>query len=118
MVLDRSAQGLLLSRALARARALAEQVRETAERVHQQARGGHRLTEIARHQAVRGRELSKAAPDEARGVVNSIKWGVDTAANGKSRRSGDEDEADRPQNLPFPAGAECRLPKTLISYAF
>jgi vacuolar-type H+-ATPase subunit E/Vma4 len=81
-----SAQGLLFSRALARARALAEQVRETAERVHQQAREEtHRLTEVARHQAERGRELSKAARDEARGVVNSIKWGVDTAANGKSR---------------------------------
>jgi len=83
-----SAQGVLFNRALARDRALAEQVRETAKRVHQQVRGAHRLTEIARHQAVRGRELSKAARDEARGVVNSIKWGVDTAANGKSRRSG------------------------------
>jgi hypothetical protein len=89
-----SAQGLLFSRALARARALAEQVRETAERVHQQTREAHRLTEIARHQAERGREWSKAARDEARGVVNSIKWGVDTAANGGSNRSGGEDKAD------------------------
>ena len=78
----------LLNRVLARARDLAAQVRETAERVHQEAKEAHRLTEMARQQAERGRELSKAGREEAREVVNSVKWSVDTADNGKRRASG------------------------------
>ena len=81
----------LLNHVLARARALAEQVRETTERVHQEAQEAHRLTEIARQQAERGRELSKAGREEARAVVESIKWSVDTAGNGKRRASGNGD---------------------------
>ena len=73
----------LLNLVLARARELAEQVRETAERVHQEAKEAHRLTELARQQAERGRELSKSGREEARAVVDSIKWSIDTTANGK-----------------------------------
>jgi RNA polymerase-binding transcription factor DksA len=96
----RSFQEPLLKRVLARARELAEEVRETAERVHQQAKEAHRLTQIAHRHAERGRELSKAGRDEARRAVNSIEWGVDTAADGRSCRSGGEDEADRPPSEP------------------
>src|SRR5262249_34855128 len=78
----------LLNHVLARARELAEQVRETAERVHQEAKEAHRLTEIAREQAERGWELSKAGREGAREVVNSVKWSVDTVGNGRRRASG------------------------------
>ena len=77
----------LLDRVLARARELAAQVREAAERVHQEAKEAHPLTKISRQQAERGRELSKAGREEAREVVNSVKWSVDTAGNGKRRVS-------------------------------
>ena len=87
----RSPQDPLLKRVLARAQELAEQVRETAERVHQEAKEAHRLTELARHQAERGRELSKAGREEAREVVNSVKWSLDTAGNGKRRASGNDE---------------------------
>jgi vacuolar-type H+-ATPase subunit E/Vma4 len=81
----------LLARVLARARDLAEEVRLTAERVHQQAQEAHRLTATARQQAERGRELSKVGREEARAVINAVKWSLDTAGNGKSRTSvGDE----------------------------
>ena len=73
----RSPQKAMLKRVLARAREFAEQVRETAECVHQQAKEAHRLTEIARRHAERGRELSKAGHNEARAVIDSIKWSVD-----------------------------------------
>jgi hypothetical protein len=84
----RSPEEPLLKRVLARARELAEEVRETAERVHQQAGEAHRLTDIARQQAERGRDLSKSGREEARAVVDSIKWSADTASNGKRRQSG------------------------------
>ena len=87
MARRRIPQGPQLNRVLARAHELAEQVRETAERVHQEAKEAHRLTELARQQAERGRELSKAGREEAREVVNSVKWSVDTAGNGKRRVS-------------------------------
>ena len=87
MARRRIPQGPQLNRVLARAHELAEQVRETAERVHQEAKEAHRLTELARQQAERGRELSKAGREEAHEVVNSVKWSVDTAGNGKSRAS-------------------------------
>jgi hypothetical protein len=57
-------------------------MRETSERVHQQAKEARRLTEISRRQAERGRELSEAGPEEPRRVVNSITRGVDTVING------------------------------------
>jgi hypothetical protein len=82
-----SSREVVLSRVLARARDLAEQVRKTAERVHQEAQEAHRLTKIARDQSERGRELSKAGREEAREVVNGLKWQVNTAGNGKRRRS-------------------------------
>jgi len=56
-------------------------VRETAERVHQQAQEARRLTEMARREAERGRELSRAGRKEAHAVVDSIKSSVDTANN-------------------------------------
>jgi hypothetical protein len=77
---------------LERARQLAEQVRETAERVHQQAQEARRLTEIARQQAQRGRELSVAGRNEARAVIDSIKWSADTAGNGKRLASSKNDD--------------------------
>ena len=80
-----------LKRVLARARQLAEEVRQTAERVHQQATESHRLTEIARCQAQRGRELSKAGREEARAVVEWLKWRVDLTVNGKRRQSGNDE---------------------------
>jgi hypothetical protein len=62
-------------------------VRETAERVHQQALEAHRLTDIARQQTERGRELSKAGREDARAMVDWLKWQVHTAADGKHRQS-------------------------------
>jgi hypothetical protein len=91
MAQRRTGEKSSLKRVLATTQALAEQVREKAERVHQQAKEAHCLTEIAREQAERGRELSNASRVEARAVVNSIKWSVDAADNGKRRRS-DSDE--------------------------
>jgi len=82
----RSSEKPLLNRVLARARELAEEVREAAERVQQQAKEAHRLTELARQQAERGRELSKAGRDEAREVVNSINWSIDTAGQRQAPR--------------------------------
>jgi hypothetical protein len=87
----RSLEKPLLNRILARTRELAREVRETAERVQQHAKEAHRLTEMARQQAERGRKLSKAGRDEAREVVNSIKWSIDTAGNGKRRASGTDE---------------------------
>ena len=81
----------MLREVLARAQKLAEQVRETAERVHQQAKEAHRLTEIARRHAERSRELSKAGHNEARAVIDSIKWSVDTAGDSKRRASGNDE---------------------------
>jgi hypothetical protein len=65
-------------RVLAEARELAEQVRLTAERVHRQALEAHRLTDIARREAERGRELLRAGRREARSVNGSIEWSLDT----------------------------------------
>jgi hypothetical protein len=81
-------EGRRLDRILARAQKLAEQVRETAERVHQQAQEARRLTDIAHQQAERGRELSKAGREEARAVLDGLK--VDTAGNAKRRSGNDE----------------------------
>jgi hypothetical protein len=78
-----------LNRVLARAQELAEQVRETAERVHQQARESRRLIDIARQQTERGRELSKTGRQEARAVIESLKWRANTDGNGKHRQSRD-----------------------------
>ena len=50
-----------------RTRALAREVRETSDRVNQRTKEAGRLTEIARRQAERGRELSKVARDEGAG---------------------------------------------------
>jgi len=80
-----------LNHILARARALAEQVREAAERVQQAAKEAHRLTEIARRHAEKGRELSRASHDEARDVANSIRWSTDAAGNSRRCRSGDDE---------------------------
>jgi hypothetical protein len=73
-----------LNRILAKAQKLAEQVRETAERVHQQAREARRLIEVARQQAERGRILSKAGRDEARAVADWLKSSGDIAGNGSA----------------------------------
>jgi hypothetical protein len=62
-----------------------------AECVHQQAKEAHRLTEIARRHSERGRELSKAGHNEARAVIDSIKWSVDTAGDSKRRASGNDE---------------------------
>ena len=66
-------------------------MRETAERVHQQAREAHRLTGIARQQAERGRELSKAGREDARAVVDWLKWQVDITAKDNPRQSGSDE---------------------------
>jgi vacuolar-type H+-ATPase subunit E/Vma4 len=70
---------LAYSRILKKARDLAEQLRETAERVHQQALETHRLTKIARLESERGRELSRAGRQGARAVLGSIKSSLDTS---------------------------------------
>ena len=66
-------------------------MRETAERVHQQAREAHRLTGIARQQAERGRELSKAGREDARAVVDWLKWQVNITGKGNRRQSGSDE---------------------------
>ena len=66
-------------------------MRETAERVHQQAREAHRLTGIAWQQAERGRELSKAGREDARAVVDWLKWQVDITAKDNPRQSGSDE---------------------------
>ena len=86
-----SSEESLLKRVLARAQELAEQVRETAERVHQEAKEARRLTEMARQHAERGRELSEAGRAEARAVVDSVRWNVDTTSNAKRGRSGEDE---------------------------
>jgi len=88
---QRSPKEPSLSRVLARARELSAEVRETAERVHQEAQEARRLTEIARRHSERGRELSKAGREEAREVVNSINWSIDTAGNGKRHAPGKDE---------------------------
>jgi hypothetical protein len=85
-----SPEEFLLKRVLARAQELAEQVREIAERVHLEAKEAHRLTQIARQHAARGRELSEAGRAEARAVIDSVKWNVDTAGNARRGRSGED----------------------------
>jgi hypothetical protein len=70
---------------------LSAEVRETAERVHQEAQEARRLTEIARRQSERGRELSKAGREEAREVVDSIKWSIDITGNSKRHAPGKDD---------------------------
>ena len=66
-------------------------MRETAERVHQEAQEAHRLTGIARQQAERGRELSKAGREDARAVVECLKWQVDITAKDNPRQSGSDE---------------------------
>ena len=66
-------------------------MRETAERVHQQAREAHRLTGIARQQVEQGRELSKAGREDARAVVDWLKWQVDITAKDNPRQSGSDE---------------------------
>ena len=65
---------------------------ERAERVHPEAQETHRLTEMARRQVERGRELSEAGREEAREVIDSVKWSVNTAGNGKRRAAGKNDD--------------------------
>jgi hypothetical protein len=82
----RSDQEPLLKRVLARTRELGKEVRETSERVHQEATEACRLTEIARRQAARGRDLSKAGRDEARAMIDLIKESANLPYNGRRRR--------------------------------
>src|ERR1700745_2078690 len=83
-------EGRRLNRVLAKAQKLAEQVRETADGVHQQPREARRLTDITRQQAERGRELSKAGREEARAVVDGLKSSADPG-NGKRGPSGNNE---------------------------
>lgn len=78
-------------RVLDKARELARQVRETAERVHQQAVEARRLIEIARQQSERGRTLSRLGREEARAVEGSIKWSLDTTNKAGRRLFGKGD---------------------------
>jgi hypothetical protein len=80
------------SRILDKARELAKEVRETAERVHQQALESRRLTEVARQQSERGRHLSRLGREEARAVKSAIKWSLDTAHKADCRRSGKDED--------------------------
>jgi hypothetical protein len=80
--------GLLRKSILQKARQLAQQVRETAERVHQQALESHRLTEIARQQCARGRDLSRSGHREVESVRTSIKWSFDAALKAERRLAG------------------------------
>jgi hypothetical protein len=73
---------------LQKARELAEQVRQTAERVHQHALESHRLTEIARQQSRRGRDLSRSGHKGVEAVKASIKWSLDAALKAERRLAG------------------------------
>jgi phosphohistidine phosphatase SixA len=77
----------LLEHVLERARKLGAEVRETAERVHQKAQEAHHLTDIARQQAERGRELSKAGRAEARTMADWLKsrWTSPVTASAAGR---------------------------------
>ena len=79
---------LLRERVLQKARQLAEQVRQIAERVHQQALESRRLTEIARQQCARGRDLSRSGHREVESVRTSIKWSFDAALKAERRLAG------------------------------
>jgi hypothetical protein len=78
-------------RVLDQARKLAQQVRETAKRVHLQALETQRLTEIARRHSARGRELSRKGREEAHSVEGSIRRGLDTAYKAERRLSGKDE---------------------------
>ncbi len=75
-------------RVLDTARQLAEQVRVTAERVHQQALEARRLIAIARQHSERGRELSRQGREEARAVERSIRWSLDSSHKADRPSSG------------------------------
>ena len=77
---------------LDKTRELAQEVRETAERVHQQALESRRLTEVARQQSERGRHLSRLGREEGRAVKSAIKWSLDTAHKADCRRSGKDED--------------------------
>jgi hypothetical protein len=76
---------------LDKARELAAQVRQTAERVHEQAVESHRLTEIARKPCKRGRELSKSGREGARSVNGSVRWSLETALQAERRLAGKDE---------------------------
>jgi hypothetical protein len=81
-----------LERVLARAKDLAQEVRQTAERVHREADEAHRLIEIARHEAEKGRELSKTTLREVNSVRASIEGSFNNTGNGVRRRP-DKDQS-------------------------
>jgi hypothetical protein len=82
----------LHDRILEKMRDLAEEVRATAERVHQQALEAHRLTEIAGRHSARGRELSRAGRDEAHAVGASIRWSLDAVYKADRHLSGKDED--------------------------
>jgi hypothetical protein len=73
---------------LAKTRQLAEQVRVTAEGVHQQVLEARGLIAIARQHAERGRQLSLRGREEARAVERSIRWSLDTSHKAERPESG------------------------------
>jgi hypothetical protein len=84
--------GSLRDCVLQKTRELAEEVRETAERVHQQALESHRLTEIARRHCARGRALSRSGHQEVESVKTSIKWSLDAALKAERRLAGKRED--------------------------
>ena len=92
MARRRTPRETLAKRALMRTRELAEEVRQTAERVHHHAREARRLIEIAHREAERGRELSRAGRKEAHAMVDSITSSVETATGGGARRVAKKDD--------------------------
>jgi len=73
-----NASEIRLRHLLERIQALAEEVRRTALRVHQETEEAHRLAAIVRSELERSRELSRSSRDQ-RHVHGTIERGVGTA---------------------------------------
>jgi hypothetical protein len=91
MARRRSLTQTQLDRVLARARDLAEQVRQTAQRVQQEAKKAHRLTQIARRTAETSQKPSTTGRKEALAVGGSTVSTDDHVKSGARGSSGNED---------------------------
>jgi hypothetical protein len=81
----------LRDRVLRKARDLAQEVREIAERVHCQALEAQRLTMIAKQQSQRGQDLSRSGHQGIESVADSIKGSLTAALKAERRLTGKEE---------------------------
>ncbi|MBV8737023.1 MAG: hypothetical protein JO007_07145 [Alphaproteobacteria bacterium] len=70
-----------LQRVLKKVRALAEDIRRTAERVHEETEESYRLAQITREELAKSRDLSRSGQREADTVHGTIKRSLDAARN-------------------------------------